>query len=171
MHYKKCIGHTRFTPATSEVNQNITNTIILIITMESNTYIMQHIILAFQHIPTVLYWIEILRMWRSFECSKLIVMFKKPVWDDLAYMAQGSLQTLDIVVCKNQQLISSFWNTQTNLSGTNNHATFKLTFHPHSDAWFEHQQIVLTMSVDAMWLTDKDICFNEQLNRCFFLYF
>lgn len=38
--------------------------------METNyTYIMQHILLAFQHIPTVLYWIENLRLWRPFEYS------------------------------------------------------------------------------------------------------
>ncbi|MDW1568536.1 hypothetical protein R7D93_25430 [Vibrio sp. YT-15] len=40
-------------------------------------------------------------------------------------------------------------NTQTSPSGTNNHATFKvtsITFLHHSDAPFELQQLVFTMS-------------------------
>ncbi len=42
--------------------------------------------LPFHHIPKVLYWIEIWWLWRPFEESELIVMFKKPVWDDLSFV-------------------------------------------------------------------------------------
>ncbi len=44
--------------------------------------------LSFHHIPKVLYWIEIWWLWRSFEQSELIVMFKKPVWDDLSFVTR-----------------------------------------------------------------------------------
>ena len=43
----------------------------------------------------------------------------------------------DYYVWKSQK-ISSFWDTQTTLSGTNNHSTVKvteITFLPHSDIW------------------------------------
>ncbi len=44
--------------------------------------------LPFHHIPKVLYWIKIwlLSNGRPFEKSELIVMFKKPVWDDLSFV-------------------------------------------------------------------------------------
>ncbi len=42
--------------------------------------------LPFHHIPKVLYWIEIWWLWRTFELSELIVMFKKPVWDGLSFV-------------------------------------------------------------------------------------
>ncbi len=38
------------------------------------------------HIPKMLYWIEIWWLWRPFEKSELIVMLKKPVWDDLSFV-------------------------------------------------------------------------------------
>ncbi len=41
--------------------------------------------LSFHHIPKVVYWIEIWWLWRPFVESELIVMFKKPVWDDLSF--------------------------------------------------------------------------------------
>lgn len=46
--------------------------------------------LLFHHIPKVLYWIEIWWLWRPFEYSELIVMFKKPVWDDSSFIYFGS---------------------------------------------------------------------------------
>ena len=42
--------------------------------------------LPFHHIPKVLYWIDIWWLWRLLENSELIVMFKKPVWDDLSFL-------------------------------------------------------------------------------------
>jgi len=42
--------------------------------------------LQFQHISKLLYWIEICWLWRPFEFSELIVMFKRPVWDDLNFV-------------------------------------------------------------------------------------
>ena len=42
--------------------------------------------LPFHHIPKVFYWIEIWWLWRPLEYSELIVMFKKPVWDDLSFV-------------------------------------------------------------------------------------
>ncbi len=42
--------------------------------------------LPFHHIPKVLYLIEIWWLWRPFEESELIVIFKKPVWDDLSFV-------------------------------------------------------------------------------------
>ncbi len=46
----------------------------------------QDVNLSFHHIPKLLYWIEIWWLWRPFEESELIVMFKKPVWDDLSFV-------------------------------------------------------------------------------------
>ncbi len=42
--------------------------------------------LPFHHIPKVLYCIEIWWLWRPFEWSELIAMFKKPVWDDVSFV-------------------------------------------------------------------------------------
>ncbi len=42
--------------------------------------------LLFHHIPNTLYWIEIWWLWRPFKYNELIVMFKKPVWDDLSFL-------------------------------------------------------------------------------------
>ena len=47
------------------------------------------------------------------------------------------------------QDISSYWDIQTTLSGTNNHSTVKvtkITFLSHSDIWSEKQLYLLTMS-------------------------
>ncbi len=41
--------------------------------------------LSFHHIPKVLYWIEIWWLWRPW-VKELIVMFKKPIWDDLSFV-------------------------------------------------------------------------------------
>ena len=38
--------------------------------------------LPFHHILKGLYWIDIWWLWRPFEYSELIIIFKKPVWDD-----------------------------------------------------------------------------------------
>ena len=42
--------------------------------------------LPFHHIPKVLCWIEIWWLWRPLEYSELIVVFKKPVWDDMSFV-------------------------------------------------------------------------------------
>ncbi len=42
--------------------------------------------LPFHHIPKVLYWIKTWWLWRPFEYTELIVMFKKPVWDDFSFV-------------------------------------------------------------------------------------
>lgn len=36
-----------------------------------------------------LYWIEIWWVWRPFRYNKFIVMFRKPVWDDLSFVTQS----------------------------------------------------------------------------------
>lgn len=53
------------------------------------------------------------------------------------------------------QYIYSFWNAQCNLSGTYKHTKFKvtwITFLPHSDAEFELDQVVLTMTTSLNWI-------------------
>lgn len=53
------------------------------------------------------------------------------------------INPIDGFVGKSKQ-ISSFWNTQSSPSDTNNRITFDVTFLPHSDDHFEIQQATLT---------------------------
>lgn len=41
---------------------------------------------SFHHMPKVLYWTDIWGLWRTHECSELIVIFKKAVSDDLKFV-------------------------------------------------------------------------------------
>ncbi len=50
------------------------------------------------HIPKVLYWIQIWWLWRPFEKSELIVMFKKPVWDDLSFVILSCIILLEVSI-------------------------------------------------------------------------
>jgi len=81
-----------------------------------------------------------------------------PLIEYFLYFWSFSINSRDGYMWKSQ--IISFWNIQISPSGTNNHATFKLTyipFLPHSDAQFDLQWIVLTMQmhqVAAMWFSD-----------------
>ena len=66
---------------------------------------------------------------------------------DVFCFSHHSLQTF-CCAWKSQE-ISSFWDTLTTLSGTNNHSTVKVTlvtFLPHSDIWSEKQLNLLTTS-------------------------
>lgn len=58
----------------------------------------------FHHIPKLIFWTEIWRLLRTLEYSELIVMLRKPVWDDLRLVTHDSLsrcrRALDTVVIK-----------------------------------------------------------------------
>ncbi len=68
--------------------------------------------LRVHHIPKVLYWIEICWLWMTVEFSELIVMFKKPAWDDLRVMWHVILLLVAItrwVHCGQQQYSGRLW--------------------------------------------------------------
>lgn len=64
--------------------------------------------LPFHNSPKVIYWIEIWCLCRPFEYHEVIVMFKKPLWDDLSfdtwfqYPAEAAIRWWYIVVIKGQ---------------------------------------------------------------------
>ncbi len=60
--------------------------------------------LPFHQIPKVLYWIKIWWLWRPFELSELIFMFKKPVWDDLSFVT-WCIILLEVMLSCHQKMV------------------------------------------------------------------
>lgn len=101
--------------------------------------------LPFHNSPKVIYWIEIWCLCRPFEYHEVIVMFKKPLWDDLSfdtwfqYPAEAAIRWWYIVVIKGQTWPwclkeSLLWcpNTTSSLSDTHTHTHYLKTLNSTS---------------------------------------
>ncbi len=95
---------------------------------------------SLHHIPKVLYWIESWWLWRSLEYSELIVMFKKPVWDDLVLVDRSGLTCIRDTFLHSSVVTSSCIELSCTVSFLSAQTSLAILFWLLASTWHFHPQ-------------------------------